>query len=246
MRGFTEKYGAKFINIPFTGPEISSSEIRERVAAGESVSGMVPPEVEAYIRERELYLCGMDHETILETLRAELKPGRYTHTLGVAETARHLAPRFGIAPERAYLAGLLHDCAKYMAPEKARKLIRENIADADKSELETEALLHAPAGSVVARNLYGVRDPQILSAIRKHTLGDGHMTPLEALIYIADFIEPNREDFPGLSEVRALAEKDIYAAARLSVELTRKHVKKRGGKLHPRTLEILNTKEEKQ
>ena len=116
-----------------------------------------------------------------------------------------------------------------------------NLPDLDAAELETRAILHAPAGMVVARDEYGVRDPRILSAIRKHTVGDGHMSPMDALIYVSDFIEPGREPFPGLEKARGLAEKDIFEAMCCCAELTEKHLRSRGQSIHPRTLQLLET-----
>ena len=111
--------------------------------------------------------------------------------------------------------------------------------DVDAEELETESVLHAPAGMVHAQRRFGVRDGEILSAIRKHTLGDRQMSALDALIYTADFIEPNRKWFPGMDEARALAETDIFAAAAKCAELTNQYVLSQGRKPHPRTVEML-------
>ena len=239
IRKFEETYGAKFVVLPFNGPEISSTDVRERVAEGRSIEGLAPGSVERYIRERGLYLCGKSKEQVLDILKSELKPGRYRHTLGVAETAMRLAPRYGVDPRRAELAGLLHDCAKSMPIEELRTLTRDNVPDADEEELAAERVVHAPAGSVVAEQRFGVRDRSILSAIRKHTLGGAEMSAMDALIYVADFIEPNRAEFPGLSDARALAEKDIFLAARLCAQLTDQHVRSEGGRSHPRTLAML-------
>ena len=142
-------------------------------------------------------------------------------------------------PARAELAGLLHDCAKYMPIDEMRKLVQGVVPDADDEELATVSVLHAPAGAVWAAREFGVQDRGILSAIRKHTLGDGQMSALDALIYTADFIEPNRTPFPGLEEARALAETDIFAATRKCAELTNRHLAEQGRQAHPRTLRML-------
>ena len=94
---------------------------------------------------------------------------------------------------------------------------------------------------VLARDLFGVRDPSILSSIRKHTVGDGEMSPMDALIYVSDFIEPGREAFPGLDKARKLAEKDIYKAMRCCAELTARHLKSRGQSMHPKTQALLDS-----
>ena len=239
VHALEQQYGARFEVLPFNGPDISSTQIRQRVAAGEDISDLVPPGVANYIRRNLLYLANRSREEICAALKATLKPGRYTHTLGVAETALRLAPRYGVDPARAELAGLLHDCAKYMPIEEMRKLVVGAVPDADDEELATVSVLHAPAGAVWAAREFGVRDQGILSAIRKHTLGDGQMSALDALIYTADFIEPNRTPFPGLEEARALAETDIFAATRKCAELTNRHLAEQGRQAHPRTLRML-------
>lgn len=234
-------YGAQFVALPFNGPDISSTDARKRVCEGNSIADIVPTSVCNYIKDRGLYLCGVSREDMLSSLKEKLRPGRYAHTLGVAETARRLAPRFGIDPARAELAALLHDCAKSMDIDAMRALVTGNIPDVDELELAAANVLHAPAGAVLAAQEYGVRDPQILSAIRKHTLGDAAMTPMDALIYAADFIEPNRKDFPGLAEARALAEEDIFQAARKCAELTNAHLESQGLRPHPKSIAMLNT-----
>ena len=239
VRQFEEEYGAKFEVLPVIGPDISSTAIRRRRAKGEDISHLVPAAVDTYIREKGLYLCGMSLESVRRKLEAVLKPSRYIHTLGVAETAKRLAPKYGVDPVKAELAGLLHDCAKYLPAKELRQIVKANVSDADESELETVSVLHAPAGMVLARTEYGVEDEEILSAIRKHTLGGDEMSPMDALIYTADFIEPNREMFDGLDEARQLAEADLFAAMCKCAQLTNEHVSGQGHKPHQRSLDLL-------
>jgi len=225
--------------LPVSGPALSSTAVRHRVAEGLDISDCVPAAVAAYIRQKGLYLCRYSEQQILDRLKGMLTFHRYTHTLGVANTAQRLAPLCGVDPLRARLAGLLHDCAKSMPLDEMRELVEKNLPDMDAEELDTRAILHAPAGMVMARDVFGVRDPSILSAIRKHTVGDGTMSAMDALIYVADFIEPGRESFPGLDKARKLAEKDIFRAAHYCAELTARHLKSRGQSIHPRTLALL-------
>lgn len=246
MRELGAKYGARFEVLNFSGPEISSTEIRDRAAAGRDISDLVPPSVADYITRNGLYLCPLSEDEILEKLKATLKPTRLTHTIGVAETAQRLAERFGVSPAKARLTGLLHDCAKYIPYDEMVRLVRENVPDADAAEMMSEPVLHAPAGSVLAAREYGIRDPEILSAIRKHTLGGAEMTPLEALIYVSDFIEPNRPQFRGIEEVRALAETDIFAAMRRCAWYTCDYIRRNGKEIHPRVYEMLRTDKEEE
>lgn len=239
-QAITGCYGTKISMLPVSGPELSSTDIRAQVAAGEDITAYVPAAVADYIRERGLYLCDYNEAQILDRLRATLTFRRFTHTMGVAGTAERLAPKYGVDPKRARLAGLLHDCAKSMPIEEMRALVAEKLPDLDQAELETRAILHAPAGMILAREQYGVRDPSILSAIRKHTVGAGDMSAMDALIYVSDFIEPGRLPFPGLEKARRLAEKDIYQAMLCCAELTAKHLRSRGQDIHPRTLNLIS------
>lgn len=233
------EYGARIHLLEVCGPDISSTDVRNAVLEGKSISELVPEPVEKYIRDKGLYLCGMPLDEVKNALEKKLKPGRWQHTLGVADTAKRLAGKYGVDPMRAYLAGLLHDCAKWMSFEDMVNLVSGNVADVTEEELVNEPVLHAPAGMLVAAQEYGVRDPEILSAIRKHTVGSGGMTALEKLIYTADFVEPNRKLFPGLEEARSLAETDLNAATKKCAQLTRDHVIACGGVPDARSLEII-------
>lgn len=226
--------------LPVSGPSLSSTAVRRRVAEGLPIDDCVPAQVADYIRQKGLYLCRYSEAQILDRLKGMLTYRRFTHTMGVANTAQRLAPGCGVDPLRARLAGLLHDCAKSMPMDEMRELVAKHLPDIDEEELETRAILHAPAGMVMARELFGVRDTSILSAIRKHTVGDGRMSPMDALIYVSDFIEPGREPFPGLEKARKLAEKDIYRAMVCCTQLTAKHLKSQGKHVHPRSQALLD------
>lgn len=238
-RKLADSLHARIAVAEIEGLELSSGGVRERVAEGAPITGLVPAAVEAYIREQGLYLCDCSEKELLRRLKSTITLHRYHHTLGVADTAQRLAPRYGVDPLRARLAGLLHDCAKSLPYGEMRRLVEENVPDTDALELDSEPVLHAPAGMVLARRDYGVRDPLILQAIRRHTLGGEHMTAMDAVIYVSDFIEPGRRPFEGLERARAAAETDIFEAMRICAQLSSGYLTAHGQSPHPRTLQLL-------
>ena len=144
-----------------------------------------------------------------EKLKKELDGNRYRHTLGVMYTACSLAMAHGADMEQAGTAGLLHDCAKCIPdPEKIAECRKAGLTVSEFEE-EHPFLLHARLGAWLAKHEYGIRDSEILNAITWHTTGKPEMTVLEKIIYIADYIEPNRDKAPNLKEIRRLAFQDL-------------------------------------
>lgn len=179
----------------------------------------------------------MKHEKMLYKLKKALDSQRYEHTLGVEETARQMAKCFGADEEKAALAGLLHDCAKCLPLEKMVKAAKgEQLDDVMR---ESKALMHSVAGMCMARDLYGVEDGEVLSAIRWHTTGRAQMTALEKIIYLADMIEPSRKPYPGLNELRKRCFTDLDDAMHFALASSLAHVQAQGKTLHPDTLAAL-------
>ncbi len=146
---------------------------------------------------------------IKEKLKTMIPDRRYEHTLGVEYTACCMAYRYGADPAKTRIAALLHDCAKYIP---ARQKISECQAagyQPNEAEMKNPELLHSRLGAIYARDKFGIEDEEILSAITWHTTGKPEMSLLDKIIYIADYIEPNRDRSPILGDVRALAFRDI-------------------------------------
>ncbi len=219
--------------------DISSTQIRKRIAEGQAIDSLVPRAVADYIRENALYgnEVGMKREKMVYKLKKALDAQRFAHTLGVEETAREMAKCFGEDEDRAALAGLLHDCAKCLTLGEMVKAAKGEKLDPVMKE--SKALMHAVAGACIARNVYGVEDEIVLSCIRWHTTGRSGMTRLEKIIYLADMIEPNRKPFEGLEELRALCREDLDKAMHRALLMSFEHVQRQGKTLHPDTLAAL-------
>ena len=153
-----------------------------------------------------------DIRKIMKTLEKELDSKRFEHTLGVAYTASALAMNYGCDINKARVAGLLHDCAKCISDEKKISMCEKNGLTVSDIERANPGLLHAKLGSVVAFDKYGIDDVSILEAIKWHTTGKPDMSLLEKIIFVADYIEPNRKPLPNIDMIRRFAFTDIDMA----------------------------------
>lgn len=151
---------------------------------------------------------------------------RFHHTQGVMYTAAALAMAHGADVERARLAGLLHDCGKSVVPNnKKAKVCDEYGIKISDFERKNPHLLHGKLGAYYARKKYGVKDDEICSAIVYHTTGRPAMTALEQIVFIADYIEPDRDEMPRLEEVRKMAFADMDKCTEMIMSDTLQHLK---------------------
>lgn len=176
-----------------------------------------------------------DLEKIRKKLENKLKKERYQHTLGVMYTAGSLAMRYDENLEEALTAGLLHDCGKYGSIEKQLRLCRKHEIRLERAEVEVPALIHAKLGAYLAEKKYGIDNPRVLDAIRYHTTGRPHMSMLDKIIYLADYIEPGRKMIPGLPEIRKLSFTDIDQAVCKCAAATLNYLEKSKRPIDPMT-----------
>ena len=151
----------------------------------------------------------MNIKDIHKSLSKELDNKRYVHTVGVAYTAAAMAMKWGVDVNDAFIAGLLHDCAKGMSDKERLAYCKEKKISVTEVEKSNPGLLHAKVGAHLSKVKYGVEDDNILSAITYHTTGKCDMNLLEQIIFIADYIEPNRMPLPEIDEIRREAFDDI-------------------------------------
>ncbi len=161
----------------------------------------------------------MTTKEMKEELKKSLSKKRYIHTLGVVKSARELASQYGADKEKAALAALLHDCAKELKLADMQQLVRVHEQAVDEDMFHNGALLHGLAGMILAKEKYGITDPDVLEAIRVHTTGKEHMSILDKVVFLADYIEENR-DFPGVEELREASSIDLDRAVLLGYDNT--------------------------
>ena len=219
--------------------DVSSTELRARLAKGEG-GVLLAPAVYGYILREKLYGTAADLRRLpLAQLRPValscLHPKRVPHVLGTEQEAIHLAERWGADVDKARRAALLHDCTKKLSLPEQLAVAERFRVPLDEMERREIKLLHAKTGAGIAEAVFGT-DREITEAIRWHTTGKGHMTLLEKVIYLADYIEPTR-DFPGVEELRRTCYEDLDAGLLLGLEMTIREMEERGAPIHPKTLE---------
>lgn len=182
-----------------------------------------------------------DTDFINNWLKENLSEERYFHTLGTADCAKELAQKFNLNPDKAYIAGLLHDCAKCFSNEKLLEVIKEHL-QVEESEMQNYKTLHAPVSAYIAEKEFGITDLEILSAVRWHTLGKLDMTDFEKIVFIADKIEPNTRDKEYSDKIRTLLneENGLNKALLKCYKETIKSLVKRNLKICLLTVEIYN------
>ena len=176
-----------------------------------------------------------DLKLLQKQMKEALSEDRYEHTIGVMYTAESLAMRYGIDMIKAAVAGLLHDCAKCIPNAQKLKMCKKNDIEISEMEAKNPSLLHAKLGAFLAEEVYGVKDPEILSAINWHTTGKPDMSMLDIIIYMADYIEPNRDKAPNLKEIRKLCFENIEEALYQVLEGTLNYLSGRPDMIDPMT-----------
>ncbi len=176
-------------------------------------------------------LHGLSMEELEQAVISYLKPNRVAHVLGCRDTAVALAKRWGADEEDASRAGLLHDITKALDGPLQLALCDAYGVRLDDFSRQYPKTLHALTGSLIAERIFGENN-RVVEAIRSHTTGKAHMNTLQKIVYVADYMEPNRA-FPGVEQLRTLAFSDLDGALRLGLEMTLGHLKDQGSTVAP-------------
>ena len=175
----------------------------------------------------------MNIKYINKKLRKNLKKKRYTHSLSTAIEAKKLANKYKVDEEKAYIAGLLHDCAKHLTKKQMRTHIKSDEYSTE--FLNSKTLMHAPVGAIIAKKKYGIEDKDILNAIKYHCYAKPNMMVIEKIIFIADKIELTR-NFEDIDYLRDLAYRNLDKALLYCLNFTIEQIKKEKGFLYNNTI----------
>lgn len=185
------------------------------------------------------------NEEALSWLKGNLDEERLLHSLGSAQCAAELAVKFNVDEKRAYIAGLMHDCAKCLEKEKLIEMAQciEGLKEDEKTNIK---VIHAPVSAYLAQTEFGIEDEEILSSIRWHTLGKKDMTLFEKIVFLADKIEPNTRDLDFRNRIMLFFEDEnnlengLNRALLICYKETIKSLVKRGLKICHDTIDIYN------
>lgn len=219
--------------------EISSTSIRKRIEQEKTVTYLLPKNVEEYIYKNNLYKTDFfkKYEKEINILKENLTEKRFNHSMQVAKEAKKLAIEHNIDKEQAFLAGLIHDCCKCFSLPKIYETCEKYNFKLDEVLEKQPDLAHSFLGYYVAKDIYNIKDENILNSIKYHTTGRANMSSLEKIIYIADYIEPTRVYFEGIYTARELAYKDLDKAMEYILKSTIQFNTKKGRIIHPLSLQ---------
>lgn len=157
------------------------------------------------------------------------KPHRFAHVIGVRDTAVKLGVQHKVDTSKLEIAALLHDITKYFPFEGNVKLIAKYYENSEEIIKEyNKDILHAFSATVVAQKEYGITDSDVLDAIRCHTVGKPAMSPYEQILFVSDYIEPNRT-YESCVKVRKIAETSLDLATFTAIDDSIKYYEARDG-----------------
>ena len=223
---------------PSSPLEISSTEIRQKISAGEDVSDVLTKEAYEFIR-KEVCMDTQRNKEFFYEIKKHLTPSRFYHSLNVAYEAYRLAGIYKADREKAFTAGLLHDIMKDTPKQEQLKIITDDGIILTHTEKSSTKTWHQLSGAVYIKKYLGVKDEDIISAVRYHTTGRENMTLLEKVVYIADYISADRR-YPGVERMREKAYRSLDEAMLEGLQFTVIENVKKGFPIHEDSVKAYN------
>lgn len=240
-----EKFGARVCCVENEYLPHSSTSVRAMLAFG-CAQKYLAPQVLDYIRENKLYYVGENLKNLpferLKAISLSLHVAkRVPHVIGCSDTAVELAAKYGANETDAQRAGILHDITKALNAQEQLHLCEKYDIILNQFERDNPKLLHAKTGATIAKQVFGENEA-VYHAIYWHTTGKTGMSTLEKIIYLADYMEPNR-DFAGVEELRVLTEKNLDDALRMGLRMSVDQLTSRGMQIDPNSMSALRSLE---
>jgi nicotinate-nucleotide adenylyltransferase len=238
---FKNPCGLPFIRLKGRFPLLSSTGLKAGLFSGQAQPDLCK-RVAGYIALKGLYLAGLRRRAA-----ALMTAERFSHSASVTRLALDLALKYGADPERAAVAGMLHDIARDRGPRRLAAYARGNrlkVPALKETLRRAPVIIHSYAGAGIAKKNFGVRDRETLNAIRHHTLGSTAPGLLEKIIYVADLAAGGRA-FSEAGLVRKLAFIDLDAAYAAANYVKLVYAFRVGGWLHPESIKTWNSLPEK-
>lgn len=225
----------------------SSTSVRAMLAF-RAAEDYLSPAVHEYIRKNHLYYCNdnlkqLSFDKLSEISLSLHNPKRVPHVIGCSNTAQELAEQYGENSDDARRAGILHDITKALNADEQLKLCDVYDIILDNFDRNHPKLLHAKTGAVIAGRVFG-ENPIVCEAINWHTTGKADMSTLQKIIYLADYMEPNR-DFDGVEELRRLVRSNLDDALYLGLQMTMEQLRKKKQDVGPNSLAAIRFLEER-
>lgn len=199
----------------------SATDLRAQLELGEGDPGQFPDKVAAFLGRYRPYAFSESFQAVSpegwqrlldleEAVWSCQSQERRLHAASVAQYAARLALVYGIDPETAAAAGLLHDAAKELPEDRQRELAaayygKTGQAGTPMESSSSEDLVHGPASARIALQLLGAGGLELAEAIVHHSTAAPDLAPLGEVLFLADKISYDR-NFNQLDGIRALAE----------------------------------------
>lgn len=180
----------------------------------------------------------LSRKELADVMKQALSNRRYKHVMRVEKSALYLAEKYNADKEKVSIAAISHDYAKERSDEEMMDLIISENQDLEMLQFGSN-IWHGPVGAVLLKNEFNISDDEILEAVKYHTIGAPKMSKVAQIIYIADFIEPNRS-FKGVEKARQLAENSLEDTLAFIARHTLKNLIKRNMKVYPKAIETYN------